>query len=302
MYYFIVNPVSRSGQGMEIWKQIEGTLKERNIPYEVFYTKYPGHGIKLAKTCAAKGEGSIVAIGGDGTVDEIINGLPLDGTATLSYIPVGSGNDFARGMQIPFDSKEALERILSSKETEVMDIGSVKTEKKTSYFGISSGFGYDADVCYEVSHSRAKKILNRLHLGKLVYAYAAVKLLFTFQPSDMDVIIDNEETHHFKKVYFIAGMNLQYQGGGFRFCPEASYTDGKLDYLVVHGLPKIAILFLFPTAYFAKHIYIPGIDILRGKKMEIKSTLPHKIHRDGEFVGISDKLIYNTKKQVLNFK
>lgn len=301
MYYFIVNPASRSGEGKRVWKQLEVTLKERNIEYEVFYTQYPGHGTKIAKKCARVSNARIIALGGDGTIDEVINGLPLNGTATVGFIPIGSGNDFARGMQLPVEPEKALERILNAEEGTPIDIGVVQTSKKLSHFGISSGFGYDADVCYEVSHSSVKKILNRLHLGKLVYAYAAVKLLFTFRPTDVDLTLDDNETFHFKKTYLISAMNLQYQGGGFRFCPEASYTDGELDFLIAHGIPKLALLFLFPTAYFGKHIYIPGIKIIRGKKLQIRSTIPQKIHEDGEFIGISNQLTYTVKKQSLNF-
>ena len=301
MYYFIVNPTSRSGEGKRVWKQLEVTLKERNIEYEVFYTQYPGHGTKIAKKCARVSNAKIVALGGDGTIDEVINGLPLNGTSTVGFIPIGSGNDFARGMQIPVEPEKALERVLNAGEGTPMDIGVVQTPKKLSHFGISSGFGYDADVCYEVSHSSVKKILNRLHLGKLVYAYAAIKLIFTFRPTDVDLVLDEKETFHFKKTYLISAMNLQYQGGGFRFCPEASYTDGELDFLIAHGLPKLAILLLFPTAYWGKHIYIPGIKIIRGKKLQIRSAIPQKIHEDGEFIGISDQLTYTVKKQSLNF-
>ncbi len=301
MYYFIVNPTSRSGEGKRAWKRLEVILKERNIEYEVFYTQYPGHGTKIAKKCSRVSNAKIIALGGDGTIDEVINGLPLNGTVTVGFIPIGSGNDFARGMQVPVVPEDALERILNAGEGTPMDIGVVQTPKKLSNFGISSGFGYDADVAYEVSHSPVKRILNRLHLGKLVYAYAAIKLLLTFRPSDVDLVLDDNETFHFKKTYLIAAMNLQYEGGGFQFCPEADYTDGELDFLVVNGFPKILVLLMFPTAYWGKHIYIPGIRIIRGKKLQIRSNIPQKIHEDGEFVGISNQLTYTVKKQSLKF-
>lgn len=302
MYFFIVNPVSRSGQGMKIWNRTKEKLQEKHIPYQVSFTKYNGHGKKLARQISLQAAGqNLVVIGGDGTINEVLNGLPLDGSITLSYIPVGSGNDFARGMQLPTDPDLALEKILFSKDVQTIDVGKLKTQNRTSYFSISSGIGYDAEVCYEVSHSPMKKWLNRLHLGKLIYAYAAVKLLFTFQPSDMDVVLDGNRHYHFTKVYFIAGMNLQYEGGGFRFCPHASYRDGALDYLIVHDLSKWKILLLFPTAYFALHTHIPGITILQGKSIHITSTRPHKLHQDGEFAGIADTVTMSALEHCLRF-
>lgn len=303
MYYFIVNPASRSGQGMEIWRQTEKLLKEKNLPYQVYFTQYTGQGTQIAKRISRQTAGhTLIVIGGDGTINEVLNGIPLDCSVTLSYIPVGSGNDFARGMQLPHQSAEMLNRILSASPARAIDVGQLESGKRTSYFAISSGIGYDAEVCYEVSHSRMKKWLNRFHLGKLVYAYAAVKLLFTFQPSDLDVELDGGRRYHFTNVYFIAGMNLPYEGGGFRFCPHASCRDGALDYLVVHDLSKWKILLLFPTAYFALHTKIRGITILRGNEIHIRSRIPYKLHRDGEFAGISDEITMSARPRSLYFK
>lgn len=303
MYYFIVNPVSRSGQGMEVWKQTKKELHRKNLSYKVYFTKYSGHGKQLAKNISQKASRDILAvIGGDGTMNEVLNGISSDSTVTLSYIPVGSGNDFARGMNLPNQPDAALAGILSASPETVIDTGYLKTLKHTSRFAISSGLGYDAEVCYEVSHSRVKKWLNRIHLGKLIYAYAAVKLLFTFQPSDMEVELDGNKHYQFTKVYFVVGMNLPYEGGGFRFCPNADCKDGELDYMIVHDLSKLLILFLFPTAYFALHTKIPGITILRGKEMRIHSQRPYKIHLDGEFAGISDTMILGVNEQSLHFK
>lgn len=303
MYHFIVNPASRSGRGMEVWQQTEHTLRAEKIPYKVYFTSHTGHGTQLAKVISQQNpEHTLVVIGGDGTVNEVVNGIAPDCPVTLSYIPVGSGNDFARGMHLPSETNAALKKILSSRPEMVLDTGLLSTPKRTSRFAVSAGLGYDAEVCYEVSHSPVKKWLNRLHLGKLIYAYAAVKLLFTFQTSDMDVELDGNRHYHFSKVYFVAGMNLQYEGGGFRFCPHASCRDGALDYLIVHDLSKWKILLLFPTAYFALHTRIPGITILRGTKMHIHSQRPYKIHQDGEFAGISNNITLKACRHSLKFK
>jgi YegS/Rv2252/BmrU family lipid kinase len=301
IYYFIINPVSRSGKGLEIWKQAKRTLETKKLTYKAFFTKYSGHGTKLARKIAPLCAGhTLIIIGGDGTVNEVLNGLPMDHSIRLGYLPVGSGNDFARGLELLMPLTEALENIMVSGKVRQIDTGTVTNNGCTSRFAISGGFGYDAEICYEVSHTPVKKWLNRLHLGKLTYAFAAIKLLFTFQPCDMEVIPDDGHRYHFSKVYFIAGMNLQYEGGGFRFCPEASCCDGKLDFLIVHDLSKLKILLLFPTAYFAKHTHIRGITILRSRFLQIHSRSPHKIHRDGEYAGTCSTLSFDTQKQSLD--
>lgn len=303
MYYFIVNPVSRSGKGMEVWKQTEKILTDRNIPYKVYFTQHIGHGTTLAKGLYHKIQHkTLVIIGGDGTVDEVLTGLPMDETYTIGYIPVGSGNDFARGLGLPVDPTEALEHILSDKPADTIDIGTLKTDQGISHFGISSGIGYDAEVCEKVATSRAKKILNKLHLGKLVYAYAAIRCIFTFYPCDMDIEIDDYKKLHYKKVYLIAAMNLPYEGGGFLMAPQADAQNGELNFLIVKGVPKIALLFLFPTAYFGKHLLIPGIFILKGKKLRVHSKKSQYVHRDGEIAGHTDTLTWTIEKESLHIK
>lgn len=290
MHYYIVNPASRSGRGMKVWKQEKKTLLKSGQPFQVFFTKYPGHGRKLAtEMIPDSSEHMLTVIGGDGTFNEVLNGLASHTSTSLSYLPVGSGNDLARGLGL-------------SSGTLDMDTGKLTVHGHSSRFAISCGIGYDASICYEVSHTRVKKWLNRIHLGKLVYAYAAMKLLFSFHPCDMDVELDGKHRYHFSRVYFIAGMNLPCEGGGFRFCPQANCQDGLLDFIVVHGLSKLKILLLFPTAYFGWHTHFHGITILRGTSMKIHSSQPCTLHRDGEFGGVSDTAIFSAKKRSLRFR
>lgn len=302
MYYFIVNPSSRSGQGIQVWRQVKTILSQRRLSYKAYFTKYTGHGTQIARRIAPlAAEHSLIIIGGDGTINEVLNGLPENSRITLGYLPVGSGNDFARGVHLPSDPIEVLEKILFGQPPEKLDLGQLRTQKRISHFAISSGIGYDAEVCYEVAHTRMKTVLNALHLGKLTYAYAAVKLLFSFHPFDADIRLDGGRSYHFSNVYFIAGMNLQYEGGGFRFCPQANSHDGALDYLVVQGLPKWKILLLFPTAYFARHTRIRGIHILRGTQMQIHTGTPQRLHRDGEYAGKNNAACMSARKQLLDF-
>lgn len=294
MYYFIINPSSRSGEGRTIWRKVRNILDGRNLSYEFYFTRTSGHGTRLARQLAPRLSGHcLVIIGGDGTVNEVLNGLDAARDVTVGYIPTGSGNDFARGLGISSNPGEALAAILHPSCIRQIDLGYVRTPRKTAAFGISSGLGYDAEICYQVSHSPLKKVLNRLHLGNLIYALTALKLLLTYAPCSMDITVDGQR-HTFRKVYFLAAMNLPYEGGGFRFCPNADPEDGILDCLVVHDMHPLKILLLFPTAYLGKHARFSGVTLLRGKRIHVRSREPEKIHRDGEFSGISDDVVFQT--------
>lgn len=312
MYYFIVNPASRSGKGLEIWKQAEKILLQNKLPYQVSFTKYPGHGRKLAAQMTKSWkEQVLIVIGGDGTFNEVLNGLPSNHPFPVTYLPVGSGNDLARGLHLSSDFSERFSQIITDDSSlkkepllssEIsMDTGELQVHGRRSRFAISCGIGYDASICYEVSHTPVKKWMNRIHLGKLIYAYEAIRMLFSFQPCDMDVELDGNRRYHFSNVYFIAGMNLPCEGGGFRFCPQAECQDGVLDYIVVHNLSKWKILFLFPTAYFGKHTHFKGITLLKGTSMTIHSKSPCVLHRDGEYAGTTDQVTFSVKKHSLRF-
>lgn len=288
MYYFIINPRSRSRKGMAIWGQVQRELQSRKIPYRFYFTKYRRHACKLAAQLSPSltQEDILAVIGGDGTVNEVINGLSYPADFSFGYIPTGSGNDFARSMDIPAETIPALELILAPVQRKNIDLGSVISNGRKHLFGVSTGIGFDAVICHEALASPLKRVLNKIHLGKLTYAALAIKQLLFFKPCKMELLLDNGRQLNLRNVYFTAVMNQPYEGGGFRFCPEADPADGYLDVMAVAGLPKWKVLLLFPTAYVGKHTEIKGIHILRCREIHIKSKHRHHIHADGETVGI----------------
>ena len=145
----------------------EKELKRQRLKYQINYTKYEFHAQKLAEEICKKDGNSpktIVAIGGDGTVNEIINGITDFDNVRFGYIPTGSSNDFARGMGLPTNSKKALQSILFPRNIKEIDIGTVQYETTTKRFGGSSGIGFDASVCQEAYSSPIKDFLNKIYL------------------------------------------------------------------------------------------------------------------------------------------
>ena len=198
MYYVIVNPASKSGQGCAIWNRLRQIFEEREIPYNVLFTKGTGHVTRaVAKLTAPDDSGrkklpiKLIILGGDGTMNEALQGIHDFSKVLLGYIPTGSSNDLARDLQLPKDPAVILQTILEGKYVRSMDLGlltytDVSEESampgdihasSQRFFAVSSGIGFDAAVCEEANSSRFKKLLNKLKLGKLTYLAVALRQL-----------------------------------------------------------------------------------------------------------------------------
>lgn len=283
MYTFIVNPNARSGLGQKLWLLVEADLKERGAKYQVFFTKYQRHATMIVQNLTSDlNLHTLIVLGGDGTINEVIDGIAQLEKITLGYIPIGSGNDFARGLGLPTDTKQALDNILNPSHYSYINIGVLAYDDTRRRFAVSSGIGFDAGVCHEASISRIKLILNRLRLGKLTYVGIALRQLLTLTPAKMSILLDDVRKLTFDRTYFTAAMNLMYEGGGFKFCPNAGFDDDYLDIIVAAGLPKLKILALLPTAYKGWHTRFHGIYIYRCRKIDITSSVSLPVHTDGE--------------------
>ena len=132
--------------------------------------------------------------------------------------------------------------------------------------------------------SKVKKVFNKIGLGKLTYLGIALKQLFAAKKVSCDIYLDDKKPIHLKKIFFVATMNHCYEGGGFRFCPDAKSGDGLLDLCVVGNIPKLLILCALPTAFFGKHYIFPGIDGYKASKVRIVTSEPLWVHTDGEVI------------------
>lgn len=297
MYHFIVNPVSRSGKGLKLWQnQIEPELKNQKIEYSVEFSKERGDVTNIVSNISsqAKNEGNciIVILGGDGTVNDAVQGIKDFGNTTLAYIPTGSSNDFARDLKLPKSVKKNLRRILDAKSPVLMDVGQVETERGTRRFAVSSGLGFDGAVCQKSVHSILKKRLNKIGLGKLTYLGIALNQIINAPKVDAEITFADGKKVNAKNLLFLAAMVHKYEGGGFKFCPKADAYDGELDFICAANKTVPGILMALPTAFIGIHSLFRGIDIYRFKAAEVKTSIPLWLHTDGE-VGY--------KAQYLNF-
>lgn len=219
---------------------------------------------------------------------------------TLGYLPTGSGNDFARALNLSCDVEKCMDAILSPSQCTAVDIGLARTQESSRYFLVSSGIGYDADICRKVMVSPLKKAMNKIHLGKLTYVLIALKLLILYKACPVSVRMDKKETASLSKFFFITGMNMPYEGGGVKFCPKADFQDNLLDICMVGNLSKLKILALFPTAFVGKHGRFQGVTLTSCKRIDISSKSPLPIHCDGESLGVADHLTLQSAGKQIN--
>lgn len=283
MYYFIVNPASRSGSGKQIWKRVEELLDAEDIEYRVFFTSYRYHATKLAQEITSREErATLIAVGGDGTVNEILNGIKDFSKITFGYIPTGSGNDFARALGLPSDTDAAVLNLLHPSYFRRVDLGKAQLNEREQLFAVSCGCGFDAAICHAAFASSIKKFMNRFHLGKLTYIATGIRQLILCKPAPLSVTLDGRKTLRFRKTMFAAVMNCPVEGGGVRFCPSALPDDGQLNLCIAEGPSKLVIIPLFLLSLVGLHGILPGIHLLRARSVELSSPRRLPVHTDGE--------------------
>ncbi|MBT2690513.1 diacylglycerol kinase family lipid kinase [Bacillus sp. ISL-47] len=287
---FIINPQAKNGYCQKVWRKVEQVLQHENVPYSASRTEYRGHAKEMAEYYAEQACGqrlSIIAVGGDGTLHEVINGTAMYPNVTVGFIPGGSGNDFSRGFGVPKDPVAALIAILKGKDVETVrtDIGMVRhTGKNETYFINNMGAGFDAQISEKVNRSKMKGILNRLSLGKFVYALFLIKELFVYKCSTLEIEVDGRK-QSFHSAWFVTVSNQPFYGGGMKISPDANPFDGILNLTIVHNISKFKLLFVFASVFKGKHVAFKEVAFLQGKTIRIRSSHPIPAHADGEPLG-----------------
>jgi len=289
MYHFIINPKSRSGRGLTIWDIIRQELDLLEVSYTFHFTRYKLHASEIAEEICTnfKGIKKIVVLGGDGTINEVINGITDYDDVLLGYIPSGSSNDLGRSLNLPKDPMVSLKHILSPTEFKYVDTGIIAMIGSNSKrkFAVSTGIGFDAAICEEALRSNLKNVLNKFGLGKLTYILIALKQLMSCPFMEGDIIIDDTLTKSYHKVLFITSMIHKFEGGGLQIAPTANPFDGKLSICIVHGLSRRKVLALLPALLFGKHVKHKGVETFDCHTLDINIHNPAIVHVDGEYPG-----------------
>lgn len=305
MYYFIINPHSKSGKGMVIWNNIQTMLQEQNIAYQAIQTMYPGHATTLVQQlCQTHTKKILIILGGDGTLHEAIQGLHEHSPITIGYIPTGSGNDFARSLHIHSPCLHELSSLLHSTKIIEIDYGLFFDSNGSSRrFVVSCGVGFDAHICYQTQHSIIKKLLNKLHLGSLSYLITGIPCLFTHKSHKAMITLDDTTTIQLDHLFFTSVHIHPFEGGGFAFCPDADYQDGLLDLCIVNTSSLLKKIIILLSAFLRRRPHCLGVTTYRCKKATICLETATYFHIDGEcpLQEIKEFTVVASKEQKFSF-
>ena len=268
-YYFIVNPAAGGGKNLSCISDIQDFCRQKNLRHEIALTKAPKHATELAKKAALHYE-VVVAVGGDGTVNEVSNGL-IGSQAVLGIVPTGSGNDFSREVGLSKNIKKNLQKLLNG-NVETIDVGFVDNR---FYFVNAFGVGFDGEVA-----SHAQKFM-KFGRGFTGYLLSVLSTLVTYTFHRVCITIDSHEPIN-KEILFAAVANGTTYGGGFQVAPSAKINDGFFTICIVDKTAKLYTLRQLPKFMAGKHVSLPEVHMLTGKRVTIEASVPLQAQADGE--------------------
>lgn len=279
----IVNPVAGAHSTHRKWPGIKSLLKHNGLSFDYQFTEGRGHGIELARTAAEEGYDYLVAVGGDGTIHEVANGIMQSEKARdtpLGIVCTGTGSDLARSVGIPRDPARACSSLTSLRRL-IIDIGLVRYLKKGQvcqrYFVNSAGIGFDATVV--ASTERLPKYFG----GTIPYLTGLLRSLLSYRNKIVTLKIG--EIQEKVRVLSVVVANGGYFGGGMRIAPEAKLDDDLLDVIIVGDFGKLELLSVFSRVYKGTHLTLPKVRLEKGTEVRIESPQKFLLHADGELLG-----------------
>jgi diacylglycerol kinase (ATP) len=276
-----VNPAAAGGSTGKRWPEIAHRAAARGLPGEALISDRPGHLAALAAEAVAGGATLLVVVGGDGSVNEVVNGIAGTQGVDLAVIPRGTGWDFVRTYGIPRDLDQAVDVALAANVREI-DAGSVTyrawdgREASARFANVGSA-GISGAIAQRANES--SKALG----GKVSYYWATLAVFVGWQTGEMRVTVDGDT----RTGRMIDAMvcNGRYVGGGMMMCPDAEPDDGVFDVLLIGDVTKRDLLFVLPKTYRGKHLPHPRLELLRGSVVTVDADEPLPLELDGEQPG-----------------
>ena len=286
-WMIIVNPNAGVQKGTKEWPKIHRIIEKEGVDHDFLLTEHKDHAIHLARKSIEKGYRKIVVVGGDGTLNEVLNGIFLQQTCPvqdiiMGMIPIGTGNDWCRMFNVPFEYEGAV-KLLKQQNTFVQDVGKVSYQKKDQtydrYFMNVTGMGYDALVAKKTNLFKEKG-----HGGPLTYLWFVFASLFQYK--FLDAVIEVDGNPEFKGEIFSMNVGIcKYNGGGMMQVPNAIPDDGLLDMTLIVKAPKWLVIRHTSKLYNGTLINLDIVKTFRGKTIRIRSTRKIYLEADGESLG-----------------
>lgn len=277
---FIVNPKSGVERQKEIQAGIDAHLDKDKYTHEIIHTEFIKHGTKLANEAARAGAYAVVAVGGDGSVNDVVQGLMGTGTL-LAIIPKGSGNGMARTMRIPLDTAEAI-KVINAGNTTSMDIGYANHRPFIS----NAGVAFDALI--------SKKFAKSEKRGFMIYSWLVTKYMWLYKSWDWTITVDGRQFT--ERAFMVNVANGQQFGYNFKIAPMASFTDGRLDLIIIRKFPKLlggAIVLRAMNGSIARS---PYVEHLIGKEITISHPSLNLMQTDGDAHPCEHSITFTIKQ------
>lgn len=269
-HVFIVNPAAGNGRPLKFIPRIEGFFKKIGEKYKLVLTERPGHATLIAREYAGREDLRVYSVGGDGTLNEILNGM-AGKSSSLAVIPGGSGNDFVRSICARPGSEDILTRTVKGEE-KLVDLATINDR----YFINISSVGFDAQVAVNTSKYKRSPFVG----GSLAYLAAVLETLRKYKSSFIKMVIDGKRMEF--RSLLAAVANGRYYGGGMKAVPSAEIDDGMLDVCVIEEKSRLEILKFLPRFIKGRHGDIQGVHFFRGKHIELECESEMPLNVDGE--------------------
>jgi len=286
----IANPMARKGGCGRNWPQTEARLRHHLPQFEVRLTTHPGHATTLAREAVAQGFDTFVAVGGDGTVNEVVNGMIENGAMArqgiaLCPIPAGTANELCLALGLLGDEDAPYRNVVSGqrRQIDLIDVrcAGLQGGEAQRYGYAIACFGAAAEISYRTSASRFLKKLG----GRFSYYYQTLLVTLTYPYWQATLRVDDGAPRSFS-LYTGLACNTPNGGGGMKLAPGASYEDGVLDLVLFRDITRRDIIFQKPSwLYEGRHIEHPKVELVHGKHFHVEGPAMALVDLDGETVG-----------------
>ncbi len=285
-WFVIVNPNAGKRIGEKDWLQIARLLTQAGIDYTNVFTDAPNHAVKLAEKYIESGYRKIIVVGGDGTLNEVINGIISQrrfapDEVMVAMIPVGTGNDWCRTFNIPNGYEEAI-KVISTCKTARQDVGRIKYQLNgkecTRYFLNMAGLGFDGAVAQKTNKLKAQG-----KGGPFSYLINLFTTLLSHKSTFTKIVIDNKPIE--EDAFTISIAIGQYNGGGMKQAPQAITDDGLFDITIIRNVSKMTVIRNIRKLYDGSYVTLKQVKQFRGRVVRIEAQPPLIMEADGESLG-----------------
>jgi len=285
-WFVIVNPNAGRRKGEKDWLEIAALLNEAGIRFTNVFTEHPNHAVKLARKYIEAGYRKIIVVGGDGTLNEVLNGVytqkkypPQE--ITLAMISVGTGNDWGRSFNIPMGYREAIQ-LIARCATKLQDVGRVQYLQndlpKQRHFINMAGLGFDAMVA-----KRTNKVKQEGKGGPFSYLISLLASLIYYQSIKCSIVVDGQKSN--ADVFSMSVAICRFNGGGMMQAPDAIPDDGLFDVTIITRVSRLLVIRSVKKLYDGTFLRMKQVKTFRGAKVEIESDPALYLETDGESLG-----------------